>query len=75
MTAQGLCLRNEKLSCDFRVSAIIVKVHSAYSLTFMRLRGLKACPHPKRIVSCVKISGRHMVEKDKKCVTFLTRSH
>lgn len=33
---------DEKLSCDFRALVIIVKVHSAYSLTFMRMSGLKA---------------------------------
>lgn len=32
---------DEKLSCDFRVPAIIVKVHSAYSLIFMRMSGPK----------------------------------
>lgn len=33
---------DEKLSCDFRVSVIIAKVHSAYSLIFMRMSGPKA---------------------------------
>lgn len=30
---------DEKLSCDFCVAVIIVKVHSAYSLTFMCMSG------------------------------------
>ncbi len=33
---------HEKLSCDFRVPVIIVKVHSAYSLVIMRMSGPKA---------------------------------
>lgn len=32
----------EKLSCDYRVPAIIIKVLSAYLLKLMRMSGLKA---------------------------------
>lgn len=33
---------DEKLSCNFLVAVIIVKVHSAYSLIFMRVSGPNA---------------------------------
>lgn len=32
---------DEKLSCDFRVPVIIIKVHSAYLLIFMHMSGPK----------------------------------
>ena len=54
---------DEKLSCDFRVPVIIVKVHSAYSLTFVRTSGLEACAHPTRIVSCVTMFFWHMAKR------------
>lgn len=33
---------DEKLSCDFRVPVMTVKVHSAYLLIFMRMSGPNA---------------------------------
>lgn len=54
---------DEKLSCDFRVPVITVKVHSAYSLTFVRTCGLEACAHPKRIVLCVTRFLWHSVKR------------
>lgn len=39
---------DEKLSCDFRVPVIIVKVRSAYSLTFLHMSGPRARAEPKK---------------------------
>lgn len=59
----GSLSADEKLSCDFRVPVIIVKVHSAYSLIFMRVSGLQACAQPESIVSCVRMCLRRMVRR------------
>lgn len=53
---------HEKLFCHFRVPEIIVKVHSAYCLTFTPLSGPKAWAGPERNVSCDRVFLWHMVK-------------
>lgn len=59
----GSLSADEKLSCDFLVPVIIVKVPSAYSLIFMRVSGLQAYARPESIVSCVRMCLWHMVKR------------
>lgn len=58
---------DEKLSCDFRVPVIIVKVHSAYWLIFMRVSGLRGLGSAKK--DCVMRQNVLLAygEKDNTC--------
>lgn len=65
----------EKLSCDFRVPVIIVKVHSAYSLIFMHMSGPEGLSSSKK--DCV-MSQNVLVaygEKDNACRYNLRNIH